>query len=92
MHSTYDHKVLNFFTWLASSNHHSSPLVLTIINHQKLKKLLDLSGCIYPDLVKVFYTNLTIDGDNMNSHMKGVDIEITPKVWFAVTGLRYEGQ
>jgi len=29
MHSTYAHKVLNFFTWLASSNHHSSPLVLT---------------------------------------------------------------
>jgi len=32
MYSTYDHKVLNFFTWLASSNHHSSPLVLTIEN------------------------------------------------------------
>jgi len=29
MHSTYDHTILNIFTWLASSNHHSSPLVLT---------------------------------------------------------------
>jgi len=66
--------------------------IRVIINHQKLKKFLELSGCIYPDLVKVFYTNLTIDGENMNSHVKGVDIEITPKVWFAVAGLRYEGQ
>jgi len=32
MHSTYGHKVLNFLTWLASSNHHSSPLVLTRMN------------------------------------------------------------
>jgi len=66
--------------------------IRVIINHHKLKKFLELSGYIYPNLVKVFYTNLTIDGENMNSHVKGVDIEITPKVWFAVTGLRYEGQ
>jgi len=36
----------------------------------------------------VFYTNLTFDGENMHNHMKGVDMEITPKVWFAITGLR----
>jgi len=28
----------------------------------------------------------------MNSHVKGVDNEITPNIWFAVTGLSYEGQ
>jgi len=32
MHSTYDQMVLNFFTWLASSNHHSNPLVLNLLN------------------------------------------------------------
>ena len=30
MQSTYDHMVLNFFTWLASSNLHSNSLVLTL--------------------------------------------------------------
>jgi len=60
--------------------------IRVIVNHQKLKKFLKLSGCIYPDLVKVFYINLTIDGENMSSHVKGIDMEITPKVWFAITG------
>jgi len=34
------------------------------LKHQKLKKLLELTGNVYPDLVKVFYTNLTLDGNN----------------------------
>jgi len=45
-----------------------------------------------PKVVKVFYTNLTFDGKNMNSHVKGVDMVITPKEWFAITRLRHEGQ
>jgi len=27
----------------------------------------------------------------MWSHVKGVDMEISTKVWFAITGLNYEG-
>jgi len=50
-----------------------------------------MSGNIYPDLVKVFYTNLHIDDENLCSHVKGVDMEITPNVWTAVTGLKYVG-
>ena len=48
-----------------------------------------MSGNTYSDLVKVFYTNLLIDGENLYSHVKGVDMEITPDVWTAVTCLKY---
>jgi len=65
--------------------------ITNIINHQKLRKFLGLNGCIYPDIVKVFYTNLMFDGKNMSSHVKGVDMLITPKEWFSITGLRHEG-
>ena len=43
---------------------------------------------IYPDLVRVFYTNFQIVGNNVCSHVKGVDMEITQEVWTAVTGLK----
>jgi len=38
-----------------------------------------MSGNTYPNLVKVFYTNLLIDGENMYSHVKGVDVVIQSK-------------
>jgi len=41
---------------------------------------MKMSGNIYHNLVKVFYTNLHIDGENLSSHVKGVDMEITPDV------------
>jgi len=50
-----------------------------------------MNGNIFPDLVKVFYTNPIIDDENMFSHVKGVDMEITPVVWTTVTGLKYFG-
>jgi len=50
-----------------------------------------MSGNIYPDLVRVFYTNLQIVGDNLCSHVKGVDLEITHEVWTTITGLKYAG-
>jgi len=56
-----------------------------------LKKFLDLNGCIYPKLVKVFYTILIFYGEKMYIHVKGVDMEITPKVGFAIIRLRHEG-
>jgi len=39
-----------------------------------------MSGNIYPDLVRVFYTNLQIVSDTISSHVKGVDMEITLEV------------
>jgi len=39
----------------------------------------------------VFYTNLKFEGNNLVSHVKGVDMEITHYVWAAVAGLKYSG-
>jgi len=48
-----------------------------------------MSGNIYVDPLKVFCTNLHIVGENLFSHVKGVDMEMTPDVWIAVIGLKY---
>jgi len=52
-------------------------VVRSLLKEQRLKRFLELSGNIYPDLVKVFYTNLQFNGDTLNSRVKGVDIVIT---------------
>jgi len=39
----------------------------------------------------VFYTNLKFEGNNLVSHVKGVDMEITYDVWTAIVGLKYAG-
>jgi len=43
------------FTWMKPQKLDS---VRSILKEQKWKKSLELIGNIYPDLVKVFYTNL----------------------------------
>ena len=63
----------------------------SIIKEQKLKRFLELTRNIYPDLVKVFYTNLHFDGDSLISHVKGVYMIITSEVWSVVTGLKSSG-
>jgi len=50
-----------------------------------------MKGNIYPDLIRVFYTNLKFVDNNLVSHVKGVDMEITHDVWTTVTGLKYAG-
>ena len=74
--------------WLKGKNLND---VRNVLKEQQLKRFLEMSGNIYPDLVKVFYTNLHIDGENLCSHVKSVDMEITPDVWTAVIGLKYAG-
>ena len=39
----------------------------------------------------MFYTNLKFEGNNLVSHVKGVDMEITYDVWTAVASLKYSG-
>ena len=80
-------KVLDF-NWLKSEK-----LVETraVLKHQKLKKMLELTGNVYPDLVKVFYTNLTLDGKNVVSYVKGTKMKITSEVWNSVAGIKYAG-
>ena len=53
-----------------------------------MKRFLELTGNIYLDLVKVFYTNLQLNIDSLISHVKGVDMVITSEVWSAVIGLK----
>jgi len=76
------------FTWMKQ---HNLIVVRSLLKEQRLKRFLELSGNIYPDLVKVFYTNLQFNGDTLNSHVKGVDIVITNDVWAAITGLKFSG-
>jgi len=63
--------------------------VRRLLKEQLLRRFLELSGNIYPDLVRVFYTNLQFNGDILVSHVKGVHLEITNEVWTAMTGLKY---
>jgi len=62
--------------------------VRDILKEHMLKTFLELSWNIYPDLVRVFYTNLQIVGDNICSHVKEVDMEIIREVWTANVGLK----
>ena len=80
-------KVLDF-NWLKSKKLAETKAVL---KHQKLKKLLELTGNVYPDLVKVFYTNLTLDGKNIVSNVKGIKMKVTSDVWNSVAGIKYAG-
>jgi len=65
--------------------------VREVLKFQKLKKFVRLSGNVYPDLVKVFLTNLWYDEDAIYSQVKRVDMCINDKVWLAVAGLRNDG-
>jgi len=56
---------------------------------QRLKHFLEPIGNIYPDLVKIFYTNLQFNGDSLVSHVKGVYMVITNDVWAVVAGLKF---
>jgi len=54
-----------------------------------LKRFLEMKGNIYPNLIQVFYTNLKFVDNNLVSHVKGVDMEITHEVWISLTRLKY---
>jgi len=65
--------------------------VRKLLKDQSLRKFLEMKGNIYPDLIRVFYTNLKFEGNNLVSHVKGIHMEITNDVWTAVAGLKYSG-
>jgi len=65
--------------------------VRSLLKEQMVKRFLKMSRNIYPDLVKVFYTNFHIIGDKICSHVKGVVVEITQEVWTTITGLKHAG-
>jgi len=76
------------FDWLKSQK---LDKVRKLLKDQSLRKFLEMKGNIYPDLIRVFYTNLKFEGNNLVSHVKGVDMEITHEVWAAVVGLKFSG-
>jgi len=76
------------FDWLKSQKLDN---VRRLLKDQSLRKFLEMKGNIYPDLIRVFYTNLKFEGNKLVSHVKGVDMEITYDVWTAVAGLKYSG-
>jgi len=80
-------KVLEF-SWLKTEN-----LVETrsALKHQRLKQLLKMTGNVYHDLVKVFYTNLTLDWKSLVSYVKRIKMKVTNEVWNSVTGIKYAG-
>jgi len=51
------------------------------LKSKKLKTFLELSGKIYPDLVKVFYVNLKFSNGILKSSVKGVEMEINRQTW-----------
>ena len=61
------------------------------LKHQKLKSFLELSGKIYPDLVKVFFSNLEFKNDVLLSSIKGVQMKINKRAWKDVVGLKPRG-
>jgi len=76
------------FSWLKSQKLDD---VRRLLKEQLLKRFLEMKGNIYLDLIRVLYTNLKCEGNNLVSHVKGVDMETTHEVWAAVTGLKYAG-
>jgi len=55
------------------------------LKDQKLRRFVEMFGNTFPNLVKAFDTNLLVDGENMYSHVKELDMEITLDVWTAIT-------
>jgi len=75
-------------SWLRAENFGSLEQHLKA---KKLKTFLELSGKVYPDLVKVFYSNLKFSNGILKTIVKGVDVEITRQTWKDVVGLRQRG-
>jgi len=80
-------KVLEF-SWLRTENLSE---FRSALKHQRLKQFLEMIGNVYPDLVKVFYTNLTLDGKNLVSYVKCIKLKISNDVWNSVAGIKYSG-
>ena len=56
------------FSWLKSQKLDD---VRRLLKEQLLKRFLEMKGNIYPKLIRVFYTNLKFEGNNLVSHVKG---------------------
>jgi len=64
------------FSWLRAKGFES---LFQQLKYQRLKSFLEPLGKIYPDLVKVFLTNLEFKNDMLLSSIKGIHMEISKK-------------
>ncbi|WVY89958.1 hypothetical protein V8G54_035472 [Vigna mungo] len=71
----------NSYSWINKSCSH----------FKEISSLVQLKGCWYPDLVKIFYQNLKLENIDIHSRVKGVDILINNDTWEQVIGLKAEG-
>lgn len=62
------------------------------LNNQGLNTFVELTGEWYPDLVRVFYSNLKISDGTLCSRVKGIDIKLTEEVWESIAGFRAGGE
>jgi len=56
-----------------------------------LEAFVQLTGDVYPDLIRVFYANLTCEEDLRTSCVKGVNIVLTQEIWTSLFGFRITG-
>ncbi|KOM55907.1 hypothetical protein LR48_Vigan10g179900 [Vigna angularis] len=61
------------------------------IAYQGLTNFVQMKGHCYPDLVKVFYTNLRVVNGVIHLRVKGLHITIDDNVWSDIAGLKAEG-
>ncbi|KOM47907.1 hypothetical protein LR48_Vigan07g161100 [Vigna angularis] len=61
------------------------------IAYQGLTDFVQMKGHCYPDLVKVFYTNLRVVNGVIHSRVKGFNITIDDNLWLDIAGLKVEG-
>jgi len=80
-------KVLSF-SWLRAKGFES---LFQQLKHQRLKIFLELSGKVYPDLVKVFFTNLEFKNNVLLLTNKGICMEINKKAWKDVVRIKARG-
>ncbi|BAU03752.1 hypothetical protein VIGAN_UM171700, partial [Vigna angularis var. angularis] len=58
-----------------------------LFNDQGLSNLVEQNGCIYPDLIRVFYFNLRYRDGIISTKVKGVPIILDDDVWTNVAHL-----
>ncbi|BAT96027.1 hypothetical protein LR48_Vigan02g075100 [Vigna angularis] len=59
---------------------------------QRLKKFIKMADPWYPELARVFYSNLKIRDETPCSRVKGIDIKLTDEIWIEIAGLRLGGE
>lgn len=61
------------------------------LERQGLSVFVQMKAYWYPDLVKVFYHNFKVVGNDIHSKVKGIDIHIDDFIWNIITNLPFEG-